>query len=409
MTEQLDTNAELEKNPLEGNPYREDVEWLTANARNFNDVQLRHSINSNLVESIVQDAQAGKFTTKQPNAETGVMEVITLSVDDIFMGQFELALQAQDTTPQDDPRNWTKYIPRANGLRAAVGTIMTDKKLAEPFRMAVFERQADIIKQRDLGPDAVEQVSPEILELRTEAAEDLGEEAVEAADVAVSGVSEEASAARRMLGETPATVEHKEKDPFDYLREVLPPVVRPVTTPRAYSFNERHIPTAEEKQQEYYDKFVTEVNKQDALDTLGEVVKATPLIKEVLDKADISITSIEAVNAIRENPDVRFEVAKILLNKLNKLADDPDTDMGWRIINNSPRNLKNDPQTGKTYLSRVYAVNMALKMLGGEFSDQRSDSDFARDQTGKVINGQHRNAATQAMMSYYAQFCLLDK
>jgi len=399
MTEQLDPNAELEKNPLEGSPYREDVEWLTQNSRHFNHVQLRHNINGNLLETIVQDAEAGKFTTKQTNPNSGAIEVITLGVDDIIMSQFEVALQAQDTTPQD-PNSWTKYIPRANGLRAAVGTLMTDKKLAEPFRLAVYERQAAIIKQRELGLDAIEQVSPEIIKLRDEAAEDLGEEGVESAGVSVSGVAEEASVARRMFGEVPPTVERKEADPFDYLRDVLPPTIRPTGKPKLYRYDEKHIPTVEEKQQAYYDKFVTEENKQESLQTLIEAAKATPEIREVLNKAGIGTASMEAVDAIRENADIRFEVAKALLTKLNKLADDPHTDMGWRVVDNSPNNLKSDPITGKKYLSREYAVGMALKMLGGEFSEQHNDHSFKRDQTGRVILAQHINAATQAMMTY---------
>lgn len=421
MTQQH--SPEVPKQLLEDNPYGETIRSLIHDAPHFNANQLSHFLGSTFVQEIVDSAQKGEFYSQFENQESKQMETHVYSAEDIISGQIETALQVQDVQP-DNPNAWSVNIPRAHGLRAAVMTIMQDKRLAEPFRMAIYRKQADLLKLKDEAEQGIITTVPEALkahseELHAKAEEDLGEEAVEASDVQL-----EAAAASRIVAMDNVEQKEVQKDPLDYLREALPPVVRPSAAEAEkhnydYLFTDAVAPnpsqpargfghyeapkaeTPEEKQRKYYDRFVTEENRQASRETLIEAVKATPQIREILRKHNLSESTIEAVDAIRENPDVRFEVAKVLVQKLDRLAADPYNDMGWRINKNDPNNLKVDSVTGARMKSRLYAVSMALKMIDGEFSSRHEGSDsIERDASGSVALGQHRHAASTTLMSY---------
>ncbi|HEY8886253.1 MAG TPA: hypothetical protein VIM31_02000 [Candidatus Microsaccharimonas sp.] len=209
-------------------------------------------------------------------------------------------------------------------------------------------------------------------------------------------------AAQRVSG-----LETKESSSYDALLDPnTPNIVEKEARPDVYVYLKEALPTVTrgetEASQKYYDKFVTEENRQVSLDFLDEAVKADVKIAAILHEAGLNPSDMAAVDAIRENPDVRYQVAKRLTQKLDTLADRDPTDFGIRIANNSPNNLKVDPQTGKRMLSRMYAVDTALKMLGGEFSERNEANDFARDSSDRVAIGQHRHAARTTIMSRYA-------
>jgi hypothetical protein len=223
--------------------------------------------------------------------------------------------------------------------------------------------------------------------------------AVEIGDVALAGAGIEA----------PDAVEERKKDPFDYLRNLLPPVTRPDKQPanldHLYGSQEEYervlaslqLTRKEQEQQKYYDRFVTEENKRVSRETLMESLRANPEIGRVLREAGIDATSMEAVNAIRENADVRFEVAKHFAQKLGDMVMKDPHGFGWRVEENRPDNLKEDPLTGKKMMSRDYVVSLTLKMLDGEFSVSNEDDSFIRDPDGRVAVAQHRDAARRLL------------
>lgn len=371
---------------LKDNPYGETVQGLIEDASNFNVNQLTRLIQSSLIEEIVASAERGEITSQFVNEETGQKETFVYTVDDIFAGQIATALQAQDESP-DKPASWGVNIPRSNGLRAAVMAVMTEKRLAEPFRYAVYHKRAELVRQKDLAASESGLVTevPEALRAQTEslrekAEEDLGEEALEA-----SGVELEVAAASRIVSLDNQEVQN---DPYDYLRAKLPPVTK-----------EAAANATENIQRNYYEKFVTEENRSAAQSMLAIAENSTPEIREVLSRYDISPISIEAVDAIREHPEVRFEVAKALVIKLDELLD-RDNDMGWRVNANYSTNLKTDPMTGVKLTSRLYVVSMALKMIGGEFTERlEGKHDLLRGSDGVVVAGQHRHAARTLLMA----------
>lgn len=223
---------------------------------------------------------------------------------------------------------------------------------------------------------------------------------VELGDAALAGAGVEA----------PGAVAERERDPFDYLRTLLPPVTRPDKQPASHDYllgsqeeYERvlaglQLTDEEQKQQKYYDTFVTEKNKKVSQETLAESLKANPEVGRVLREAGIDASSVDAVNAIRENADVRYEVAKYYRQKLEDRAIQDPQAFGWRVADNMPNNLKEDQQRpGRKMMSRDYVVSLALKMLGGEFSDNHADDWLDRDETGRVVLGQHRDATRQIL------------
>ncbi len=222
-----------------------------------------------------------------------------------------------------------------------------------------------------------------------------------------------------------AVAKSKEKmpeEPYAYLREALPPLVRPEKSTAGDTDYDKYLygedadmpwvkpeptlnPNSPEAKDEalrkYYDKFVTAENQQTSLEVLSQAVLANPEIRTILAKHDLLASSPTAVYAIRENADVRFEVARVLMAKLDALAADPYNDLGPRIKAGSRKNLKSDPMIDEKLPSRVYAVKMALKMLGGEFTERlEGKDDMQRNENGSVVLGQHRHAARSALLSY---------
>lgn len=219
-----------------------------------------------------------------------------------------------------------------------------------------------------------------------------------------------------------AGVERQPVDAYEYLKELLPPVTRPAGEAPRLDYSYIHIKdaleqgraaaqaqaelahkenTPEGKARKYYDKVVTEENRQDSLDFLGEVIKANPELVTIFQEAGLNPSDVATVDAIRENTNIRFQVAKHIAKKLDRLVTDDPEGFGLRVAQNSSGNLKVDTQTGKTMHSRDYAVSLALKMIDGEFSKKLESNDFARDGNGRVAIGQHRHAARAVLMSRY--------
>jgi len=183
----------------------------------------------------------------------------------------------------------------------------------------------------------------------------------------------------------PSTPEKKSR--YEALKEWLPPVTN----------------DGSEAQMKYYAKYVTAENRQHSLEMLQNVLKYDKKMQAALDEAGIPSNEMAAVDAIRENPDVRFKFAERIAEKIDALAADPYTDFGDRLLSRDPNWLKSDAVINKKMPSRVYAVSMALKMLGGEFRKRDDTDDFERKPGGtQVISGQHRHAARAALFSTVA-------
>lgn len=189
----------------------------------------------------------------------------------------------------------------------------------------------------------------------------------------------------------------KEQGPYDRLRTILPVITRPSGTAERYEHGRYSPKTDLDKQREYYDRYVTDENRLSSLISLEETIKSTPHLGDILEGSGIDPNSLAAVDAIRENEEVRLAVAKVIAEKLDYLADVEHADLGYRVLNNSE---KTDGISGKRYKSRDYAVLMALKEIGGEFSTRIEGSDRIEDAGNGNITGQHRHAARAALFTY---------
>lgn len=382
-------SPEAYQEPLKENPFGATVRNLIEDAPHFNTTQLTRLVGESFVKEITAAAEQGEFFSQFKDEATQELATHVYSAEDIFTGQIAAALEAQDMHPKD-PNEWKVHIPRSNGLREAIMVVMQDRRLSEPFRYAVYHKQAELLRNKDMQAAGIEtELSSE---LREKVEEELGEEAVEA-----SGVELEAAAASRIVSLEAAEAQ---LDPFDYLRTALPPLRKPAG-PSKVSHG-RHVSMSEEEaRRDYYERFVTEENRQAAQTMLSVATSSTPEISDILSEHGLSTVSIEAVDAIREDPEVRYEVAKALVQKLDTLLEDGTNDMGLRINKDDPGNLKADPMRQRKLSSRLYTVDMALKMIGGEFAERlEGKNDLLRDEvTGRVVNGQHRHAARKLLLS----------
>ncbi len=375
--------------------------------RDLNPGQVAHQINTEFLQKVIDAAEAGELTSTRPDPATGELQEVVLSAKDI-VGQLGAFMKQSDKSPKDSTAALLN-ISRTGGLRAAVASIVSDEGLREPLNMAIITRQAELARQEKEATHT----NPEVFPVGV-AIQDLGEEAVEAAGVVgPDPSSEEAARAAYRL------VEGERNGLSDYERQKLAPVTRPPERPiaeneYAYLFAENEAvydanmqARAQQERQDrespegqrraYYDKFVTLKNRQEAVNLLEQTLKAQPAVRDVLARHGFEGASLLAVDAIREDgaeTGVRFEVAKILLDKLALLCAQKNIDFGPRIVENSPTNLKTDPLTNESMTSRLYAVRMALKMIGGEFSWENASKDtFDRSSDGRVILGQHSHAA----------------
>ncbi len=282
---------------------------------------------------------------------------------------------------EDDARNGFDRVVVAGGL----DSFTTDRQLTDELNTRLLESEGADMRS---NLERAERIVP-------------GDDIKELGDVALGAAGVEA----------PTPVEEHEKSPFGYLRDLLPPVTRPDRQPEnldhLYGSQEEYervlaslqLTKAEQEQQKYYDTFVTEENKQSSRQTLTDSLKVNSELGRVLREAGVDVASMDAIDAIRENADVRYETAKYFARKLeDAVIRDPQA-FGWRIADNMSNNLKEDQQRpGHKMMSRDYVVSLALKMLGGEFSDRHADDWLDRDETGRVVLGQHRDAARQILL-----------
>ncbi|HBO64792.1 TPA: hypothetical protein DD425_02425 [Candidatus Saccharibacteria bacterium] len=294
---------------------------------------------------------------------------------------------------------------------AKPGDFLTrDLAATQERTLAAARTIVDLEAAVDKHTDAIAEHEPGISE---ELADDVGEVALDAAEV-----EEPDSEITGPLKANELQQSIEAAGPYVYLKDALPPVVRPsdehdegeskydflfaddaTYNAKMQEFGQYVPETEEDKQRAYYDKYVTEENRQSSLESLVLSYRANPQLRTILEKHGVSPDTVEAVDAIRENAAVRLDVAVVLARKLDRMAI-PDSDFGWRVVENSRGNLKVDPLTGKRMDSRTYAVGMALKMLDGEFVEGLDKpSDYLYEDDGRVKMGQHRHAARAILMS----------
>lgn len=303
---------------------------------------------------------------------------------------------------ESSPKRSPVLVERSDGQIQVWGK--TGETRTHPDTGRVYEYVQPQVEMVTAGGDVIEgkYVPQESLSLdrQAELAEELAATRHELGDIALAGAGVEA----------PIAAEEREKDPFDYLRNLLPPVTRPDKQPadfdHLYGTEEEYqkglaalqLTKKEREQQKYYDSFVTAENKQASHEALAETLRVNPEVGRVLREAGIDATSTEAVDAIRENADVRYEIAKYFAQKIELAVIRDPQGFGDRVQDNNVNNLKQDGQTGQKMMSRDYVVSLALKMLGGEYSQRHNDNGIEYDESGRVILGQHRHATLRLLM-----------
>jgi len=157
--------------------------------------------------------------------------------------------------------------------------------------------------------------------------------------------------------------------------------------------NEANAPIIE--QQKVYDKLVDDDTRDYSVQRLKLALRRDFMLEDILKEAGFKEASLDAVDAIRTDPDLRYKVAVHFMAKLNgEIANEP--------MNFGPRLLKNG-QKVNAYVSqnvytssREYAVYLAVAKISGMFNykaERDSDDTKYDERTGQPIDSQHRAAA----------------
>lgn len=149
------------------------------------------------------------------------------------------------------------------------------------------------------------------------------------------------------------------------------------------------------KEQAEYDRYINDDTRRIASDQLKYAILRDPTLKGILEDHSFIESSLEAVDALRTDVELRYDVGVYLLNKMNRAVSDNPSSYGDRLVRNG--NKRNDYHgMGVSQMtSRQYASYLALSMLDGSFNGDRQSADDSvrHDPSGKVINSQHRDAA----------------
>ncbi len=101
------------------------------------------------------------------------------------------------------------------------------------------------------------------------------------------------------------------------------------------------------------------------------------------------------VDYIRENVDVRMELGRAFLRRIEVLAEDGQ--LGDRITKKQKVSDYPGYPRDITMSSQEYSALLALSLIDGTFDNRNETNDTTYDQNGKIIRGQHRDAAFKAL------------
>ncbi len=149
------------------------------------------------------------------------------------------------------------------------------------------------------------------------------------------------------------------------------------------------------EQQKEYDRLVTESSKHDALFELHSVFNRDPALRAIFSAHNIENITDNAVDMVREDPSLRYEIGAYFTKKLDTLLNENVHAFGRRLYLNSDKS----PDSRRflpvqNMKSREYAALLALSMIDGSFNKGRitSTDEIAKNSRGEMI-GQHRHAA----------------
>lgn len=312
----------------------------------------------------------------------------------------------------------------ADGRQMVVGSVEEEingeigypaKPMSE--RWASPEGQAELAKElaasRDLGHQALENSSHMSEDLQIFSRQRRRELRTQAAAIYEAGLMQPSV---HRENEISISDMEKERDPI--LERIYKPISRPETeemsdreVDKNYDFlfgtDEEHDMAiaafnakerADEpirKAQKEHDRYINQETRQLAVEQLQRTTSHDRGLRDILREHSFGEVSIDAVDAIRTDEGLRYDVGTYLLDKLNRSITENPRDYGDRLVMNG--NKRNDYHTlGESRMtSRQYASYLALAMIDGSFNgDHQSSTDTVEyDDNGKVINAQHRDAA----------------
>ncbi len=202
-----------------------------------------------------------------------------------------------------------------------------------------------------------------------------------------------------------------ERESHPHLAALFQPMVRPEVPDRgadeySYLFEDDDVVEAERQRraveegpilraQREYDKLVSDASRQLAESKLRSTLQRDGALREILDKHGYDRASLDAVDALRTDEDLRYEVGTYLLDKLRRMTSISPMKFGDRILKDGTKRTDARAMPTDGVSSQEYAAFLALAKIDGSFNaDKESDSDKTEyGFGGQPIQGQHRAAA----------------
>ena len=343
-----------------------------------------------------------------------------------------------NASTQPSPSELTKsiYVKRSNGEISTMRITENSTANESGRHLAYIVEQDDDdgsefiagfkpIPENVLGVDMQAALGAEYSNLHPEQAEkitenfkvieELGKEALEASEVELD--SESVAATNEVTGvELSASAERKLKNP--HLAKLFEPQVRPNLPPskinlmdamfskeddvfesaQAAKLSEERANAPILKEQRDYDRITNQDTREYSEQQLIAAMRRDGTLREILAEKGFAEASIDAVDKIREDADLRYAVGEHLLTKLSRMIDDDKANRGNNfgprlIANGEKRN--NYIALSEMTSSREYAAYLALAKISGMFNYKDDSSDIFQDQdgSGTILLNQHRHAA----------------
>lgn len=234
------------------------------------------------------------------------------------------------------------------------------------------------------------------------------------ADRAARAIVEGAPTAPAQVIETTPAVEVAEREPKNaHLAKLFEPPVRPelpapVVDSYDFMFERDEDKRAEmqakrdaqEKEnapikeaQKNFDRITNQDTREYSEQKLIAVMRHDKELVKLLADRGITEASLDAVDALRNDADLRYDVAVHFLKKLDKMVESSPGSFGARIVRNGEKSNDYMRLPVRT-TSREYVAYLALAKISGMFNYKVDSSDVFQDvnDRNEIVLNQHRHA-----------------
>jgi len=146
--------------------------------------------------------------------------------------------------------------------------------------------------------------------------------------------------------------------------------------------------------QKNFDRITNQDTREYSEQKLIAVMRHDKELVQLLAERGITEPSLEAVDALRNDADLRYDVAVHFLKKLDKMVESSPGSFGARIVRNGEKSNDYMRLPVRTS-SREYVAYLALAKISGMFNYKVDSADVFQDvnERNEIVLNQHRHAS----------------